>query len=73
MLAKRRVDFIKKYTQLAKETKSDELKLRLQMPAHIRKILAGKRIHLLGMILSDLQFPDEDLIRDISTGFKLSG
>ena len=73
VLAKRRVDFIKKYTQLAKETKSDELKLRLKMPAHIRKILAGKRIHLLGMILSDLQFPDEDLIRDISTGFKLSG
>ena len=61
VLAKKRVDFIKKYTQLAKETKSDELKLRLKMPAHIRKILAGKRIHLLGMILSDLQFPDEDL------------
>ena len=35
--------------------------------------MVNKRLVLLGTILKDLGFPDEKLIEDISTGFKLSG
>eukprot|EP00435_Cladocopium_sp_Y103_P073476 s702_g43.t2 len=72
-LAKKRVDFIKKYTAIAKQLKPDELKLRLSMPPHIRKIMYGKRIALLGKMLADLDFPDTELVNDIARGFKLSG
>ena len=73
LLARRRIDFIKKYTQLAKTSKAEELKLRLKMPAHIRKLMTGKRLHLLGAMLTDLGFPDKDLLHDLCNGFKLSG
>lgn len=71
LLARRRIDFIKKYS-LAQQSKAEELKLRLKMPAHIRKLMAGKRMFLLGTMLSDLGFPDQDLLDDICNGFKLS-
>eukprot|EP00435_Cladocopium_sp_Y103_P017720 s5862_g4.t1 len=71
-LAQKRVDFIRKYTNLAGQLKADELKLRYSMPPHIRKIMVGKRLALFGRMLSDLEFPDKDLVKDIANGFKLS-
>ncbi|CAL1147501.1 unnamed protein product [Cladocopium goreaui] len=73
LLAGRRIDFIKKYTQLATTSKAEELKLRLKMPPHIRKLMKGKRLHLLGVMLADLGFPDKDLLHGLCNGFKLSG
>ena len=35
--------------------------------------MVGKRLILLGRMLTDLGFADEKLVQDISTGFKLSG
>eukprot|EP00435_Cladocopium_sp_Y103_P065553 s1396_g27.t1 len=72
-LAQKRVDFIRKYTNLAGQLKADELKLRYSMPPHIRKIMVGKRLALFGRMLSDLEFPDKALVKDIANGFKLSG
>ena len=72
-LAKRRLEFIKKYTALAGSNKVEELKIKAKMPDHIRKLMQGKRIALLGEMLTDLNFPDVDLIKDITQGFKLSG
>ena len=73
ILAKKRVEFLKKYFAAAKTIKVEELKLRLKMPTHIRKIMEGKRLALFGQMLRDLDFPDDNLIADISSGFKLSG
>ena len=73
LLAQKRIDFLKKYTEVAKSCKAAELKLRLKMPDHLRKLMVDKRLVLLGTMLKDLGFPDEKLIEDISTGFKLSG
>ena len=73
LLAQKRIGFLKKYTQLAQEYKPEESKLRLKMPVHLRKTLAGKRLALFGRMLSDLGFPDKNLVEDISSGFKLSG
>ena len=69
MLAKERVDFVKKYTALAKELKAEELKLRYNMPDHIRVLMKEKRLALWGRMLTDLQYPDVDLIQDICRGF----
>ena len=72
-VAKQRVEFIKKYTSWAESNKAEELKLRAKMPSHIRKLMQGKRVALLGKMLEDLNFPDKNLIQDIVAGFKLSG
>ena len=73
LLAKERVEFVKKYTNLASTLKAEELKLRYQMPDHIRTIMKGKRLALWGRMLDDLQYPDKNLIHDIVHGFPLSG
>ena len=72
-LAKRRLEFIKKYTALAESNKVEELRIKAKMPDHIRRLMQGKRIALLEAMLTDLDFPDVDLIKDITRGFKLSG
>ena len=69
LLACRRIEFIKKYTQLAQTSRAEELKLRLNMPARIRKLMTGKRLYLLGTMLVDLGFPDHDLLRNLCNGF----
>ena len=48
LLAKERVDFVKKYSALAMELKAEELKLRYQMPDHIKRLMQGKRLALWG-------------------------
>ena len=73
LLACRRIDSIKKYTQLAQASKAEELKLRLKMPARIRKLMTGKRVCLLGTMLADLVFLDYDLLHDLCNGFNFSG
>ena len=56
LLACRRIDSIKIYTQLAQTSKAEELKLRLKMSVRIRKLMTGKRLYLLGTMLADLGF-----------------
>eukprot|EP00435_Cladocopium_sp_Y103_P054310 s357_g17.t1 len=73
LLAKERVDFIKKYTGMAAELKADELRLRLSMPKHVATLMRNKRLVLWGRMLKDLQYPDVDLIQHIASGFPLSG
>ena len=73
LLAKERVDFIKKYSALAIELKAEELKLRYQMPDHIKKLMKGKRLALWGKTLADLHYPDSELIGDMVHGFPLKG
>ena len=73
MLAKKRVDFFKKWTARAKELAAAEDALRQQMPEHVRTVLGQKRLVLFGEMLSDLKYPDEKLVEDIAAGFRLSG
>ena len=73
LLASERAEFLKKYSGLAVDMKLDELKLRYQMPQHIRDLMRGKRLALWGRILEDLHYPDTTLIQDIVQGFPLSG
>ena len=73
LLAKKRVEFFKKWTARAKELHKAEDELRSQMPEHVRQVLGQKRLVLLGEMLRDLGYPDEKLVEDIAGGFRLSG
>ena len=74
VLAKQRVEFLKKWTARAKELSSEEERLRNGMPEHVRQVLGEKRrLVLFGEMLKELGYPDDKLISDIAAGFKLSG
>ena len=72
-LAKKRVEFMKKWTARAQDLKLEEEKFREKMPEHVRNVLGNKRLVLFKEILDDLNYPDTKLIDDIASGFKLSG
>ena len=73
VLAKLRIEFVKKYSAMALDLRAEELKLKYSMPKHIKEIMKGKRLALWGKILSDLNYPDTDLVQDMVRGFPLSG
>ena len=72
-LAKRRVDFFKKWCRRARELETAEANLKKDLPEHIRQVLANKRILLLKEILEDCGYGDSTLIDDLCAGFPLSG
>ena len=59
-LAKRRTDFLKKYSDSAVTLRSKELKLRAKKPRHVRDVLKNKRLALIAKMLTDLGFPDTE-------------
>ena len=71
-LAKERVAFFKKYIKRASELQPEEERLRGKMPPHVRELVGNKRLVLWKEILRDFGYPDETLIDDIASGFKLS-
>ena len=73
VVAKKRVNFFKKYVQRASELSDQEKELRRKMPQHVLKLVGNKRLILWKEILSDYGYPDTNLIDDIAAGFKLSG
>ena len=72
-LAKKRVEFFKKWTARAVELNPAEDRLKSSMPEHVRQVLGPKRLLLFGEMLSELGYPDDKLIEDIASGFRLSG
>ena len=70
-LAKKRVEYLKKWTARAKEIAHEEEELKKAMPDHVRQVLGQKRLVLFGEMLRDLHYPDEKLVEDISAGFSL--
>ena len=72
-LAKKRVNFFKKYLRRAAELKGEEDKLRSEMQPHVRQLVGNKRLALWREILLDYGYPDAAIVDDIASGFKLSG
>ena len=74
LLAQRRIDCLKKYTQLAQQGKPEGLKLGLRMQAYLRPTLVGNawcyldRCYRTFFLVSG-QTPGEDM----ASGFKLGG
>ena len=72
-LAKLRIDFVKKWTERAKELQPDENKLHNSFPPYLQQVLSGKRLLLLGEMMEEAKCPDITLVQDIRQGFRISG
>ena len=72
-LSKSRNDWLKRWLQRSRELQPDEDKLRDSMPEHVRIVLGGKRLLLLDEMLRSIHHPDVHLVKDICSGFTLSG
>ena len=72
-LAKKRVEYLKRWTARAKELNEAEAQLRRSMPEHVKRVLGRKRLVLFGEMLADLGYPDKGLVQDMAEGFRLSG
>ena len=69
----RRVAWLKKWTKRAGELCQAEKELHDGMEPHCAAVLKGKRLLLLGEMLTDISYPDVHLVRDICEGFKITG
>ena len=72
-LSKKRLDFIRKWSNRARELNDDEAKYHYSLPKHLQVILKGKRLLLLKEILQEIDYPDRDLVKHISGWLPKSG
>ena len=72
-LAKKRIEFFKRWQVRAKDIDKQEDAFIGQAPEHAQRILCGKRLQLWNEILKDLGYVDSNLITDIANGFDLIG
>ena len=68
-----RARFLKKWLQRAKELHEHEEDLHSKLPAHLRRVLAGKRLLLWREILLELGYQDAKVVDEIIRGFPMTG
>ena len=68
-----RLEKLKLWNTWAKELEPAETRLKANMPTSVRQVLKGKRTLLLQKIADSLNWPDKDLHKDLTQGFKLTG
>ena len=68
-----RAKFLEKWTSRCKELQEAETEMQEGLDKHVREVLKGKRLILLGEILSSLKYPDHNLVEDLKNGFQLTG
>ena len=73
LLMKRRLAYISKWSKRAMELVDQERALHGSLPEHLKGILRGKRLLLMGEMLQDAGYPDQKLVSDICGGFSVSG
>ena len=69
----KRAGFFKKWLKRSLELKEEEAKLHDQLPAHLKRLLVGKRLLLWKEILIELHYPDVEVVDDIVKGFPITG
>ena len=62
-----------KWAVRAKQLGEAEKQFKRSMPEHLQVLLQNKTLLLLREMLEELDYPDKDLVKDISVGFKLTG
>ena len=72
-LARFRIDFVKKWSNRAKELQSAEDALHAEMPEYLAQVLKGKRLLLFKEMMTAAGCSDELLFRDVVSGFRISG
>ena len=70
---KHRIEFVRFWTDKAKELKSADESFLQQAPAHLKPLLEGKRLAVWQAMLEHYEYPDKALIQDVVKGFPLTG
>ena len=70
---KHRIEFVRFWTDKAKELKLADEQLIQQAPAHLKPLLVGKRLAVWQAMLEYYEYPDKALIQDVVTDFPLTG
>ena len=72
-ISKRRLQTIKELKDLRISLEAEEAKLHMNIPSHIRTILASKQLLMLERLAGTINWPDEKLHDEIRNGFRLVG
>ena len=70
---KHRIEFVKFWTEKAKELKGVDAQMLETAPLHLRKLLSGKRLSIWQAMVDHYNYPDKNLVKDILNGFKVTG
>ena len=73
VLVTSRAKFLEKWTSRCKELQTAEPEMQAGLDGHVREVLKGKRLLLLGEMLNSLNYPDKTLVEDLKRGFQLTG
>ena len=68
-----RIDFVKRWTERAKVLTSADATVLAQAPPHLQSLLHNKRLALWQEMLDFYEYPDKELVRDITRGFPVTG
>ena len=72
-LAKKRTPWLWKWAKRAGELEKEEHLLKQSRPEHLRTLLGRKRLLLMKEMLEECDYPDKQIVNDITTGFNLTG
>ena len=72
-LALDRASWFQRWTQRARELASQEDELKGRLPAHLKRILAPKRLLLWREILAEIKYPDMEVFDELVNGTELVG
>ena len=64
---------LRKWVSRAKELEDEERDLKLRLPGHCQQVLKRNRIILFKEMLVACNYEDQEIVFDMSVGFKLSG
>ncbi|CAE7838062.1 URC1 [Symbiodinium sp. CCMP2592] len=70
---KLRCQRLRSLCDMARELQEQEDSDHSQLQPHLRDILKGKRLRLFDTILQGIGFPDKQLVRDMRSGFRITG
>ena len=73
MIVKERATFFHRWSKRCKELEKEEVSFHSRLEPHLRQVLQGKRLMLFKEMLEFYNYPDRELVNDISRGFPLSG
>ncbi|CAE7237953.1 unnamed protein product [Symbiodinium sp. KB8] len=73
VVSRKRADTLSRWSARARELDKQEVRANSQRPAHLQKLLVGKRILLWKEILSEIGYPDTSILDEVEAGLPLTG
>jgi hypothetical protein len=72
-LSKHQINMVKRFIKLRDDLKDEETALHSKLDPFAQKILKGKNLKLLEILLAEMNWPDTTLVAEVSDGFCITG